>query len=329
MAEPLKQDTLSMESLSAKFSIAASILKSDPSLLQALYQIMGMNKTGKKKIGPQITDPALQKQILMQTPWFAKNTDDYRAYQFAKESNPTTFAADLKKNAEAIVTAYVTAGVKITAQEAIDLAQQVMMKSTMVNGKVVTFDTNYLKKVIAGSIDFSKTKNINGITIFDVAGQAETITQQLYQKALDFGYTTSVSKEGFSKWMENSVRGIMGGTMNITDVDNEMQKQAQSMFPGLATQIQSGKTLREAADPWLTAIANTWELNPKDIDLNDPTVQSVLNFQDEKGNVIPMNLMQAKTAARRNKEKWQYTGQAKEEYTNIGQKILQDFGFLG
>jgi hypothetical protein len=328
MAE-LKQDTLSMESLSAKFSIAASILKSDPSLLQALYQIMGMDKTGTKKIGPQITDPALQKQILMQTPWFAKNTDDYRAYQFAKETNPTTFAADLKKNAEAIVTAYLTAGVKITAQEAIDLAQQVMMKSTVVNGKVVNFDTNYLKKVIAGSIDFSKTKKINGITIFDVSGQAETITQELYKKAQDFGYTTSVSKEGFSKWMENSVRGIMGGTMNITDVDNEMQKQAQSMFPGLAAQIQSGKTLREAADPWLTAIANTWELNPKDLDLNDPTVQSVLNFQDEKGNVIPMNLMQAKTAARRNKEKWQYTSQAKEEYTNIGQKILQDFGFLG
>ena len=328
MAEP-KQDTLSMESLSAKFSIAASVLKSDPSLLQALYRIMGMDKTGKKKTGTQITDPALQKQILMQTDWFAKNTEDYRKYQFAKQTNPTTFAADLKTNAEAIVKAYVTAGIKITAQEAIDLAQQVMMKSTVSNGKVVTFDANYLKRVMAGAIDFSKTKTVGGVTVFDTYGQVETITQSLYKKAQDYGYTTSSSKEGFSQWMENSVRGIMAGTLNINDVDNEMQKRAESMFPGLAAQLQTGKTLREAADPWLTAIANTWELNPKDLDLNDPTVQAVLNNQDDKGNVIPMNLMQAKTAARRNKEKWQFTGQAKEEYTNIGQKILQDFGFLG
>ena len=117
--------------------------------------------------------------------------------------------------------------------------------------------------------------------------------------------------------------------MNPEDVDNLLQQRAKSFAPGLAKFIDQGQTLREAADPWLNALAMTWEVDPDSIDLNDDYVQRAINAQDEQGNIAPLNIYDTKKLGRRNKLKFDQTQQAKEEKTGIVQAILRDFGFLG
>jgi LysM repeat protein len=315
----LPQDTLDDNALAARFSIAASILNQDESLKKVLNQILAK----------KVTDPNLQMAMLKETDWFKNNTDDWRKYQFYKDSNPATYQADLQKNAEAFIRKYHAMGVKIDAPTAIKLAEQAMMKSANVNGAIVNYDENYFNQIMANSLDFSKKRTLpNGKIVYDLSGKTETIANTLYKTAWDYGYQASVSNKGFSSWLENNVKGLIAGTINPEDVDNELQSRAKSMFPGLASQISAGQTLRQAADPWINALANEWEEDPYSMDLNDDFLYRVLNYQDEKGNVSPMSLYQAKVMARRS-PKWQYTSKAKEEYTNIGQKILQDFGFLG
>jgi phage tail protein X len=326
---PLTQDTFSMEQLASRFSIAASILKQDASLVKALNRIMGMSEDGKTKIGGVVTDPDLAMAILKETDWFKNNTDDWRKYQFFKDSNPATYQADLKANAEAIVKKYYQMGITIDAQTAIKLAEQAMMKSATVNGNVVNYNQDYFNKLMADSIDFSKKRILpNGKIVYDLGGKVEAIAESLYKVADDYGYPATTSNAGFSRWLESNTRGLIAGTVNPEDVDNELEARAKSMYPGLVDQLNRGQSLREAADPWITALANEWEEDPKSLDLNDDFLYRILNQQDEKGNIAPMNLYQAKTMARKS-PKWQYTSRAKEEYTNIGQKILQDFGFLG
>ena len=326
---PLTQDTFSMEQLASRFSIAASILKQDASLVKALNRIMGMSEDGKTKIGGVVTDPDLAMAILKETDWFKNNTDDWRKYQFFKDSNPATYQADLKANAEAIVKKYYQMGITVDAQTAIKLAEQAMMKSATVNGNVVNYNQDYFNKLMADSIDFSKKRILpNGKIVYDLGGKVEAIAESLYKVADDYGYPATTSNAGFSRWLESNTRGLIAGTVNPEDVDNELEARAKSMYPGLVDQLNRGQSLREAADPWITALANEWEEDPKSLDLNDDFLYRILNQQDEKGNIAPMNLYQAKTMARKS-PKWQYTSRAKEEYTNIGQKILQDFGFLG
>lgn len=325
----LPQDTLSMESLSAKFSIAASILKSDPSLVKVLYKIMGMDETGTKKISGAVVDPELQLAMLKNTDWYLKNTEDWRKFQYAKESDPMTYQADLRNNAEKITTNYFKAGIKIDAATAVKLAEQAMMKSAVVDGKVITYNDKYFAQMMADSIDFSSKKTLpNGKVVYDLDGNLETVAQGLYTLAYDYGYDTTVSNDQFTKWLESTTKGIVAGTINQEDIDDQLQKQAMSAYPGLADQLTQGKTLREAANPWLKALADEWEVDTSQIDLKDDYLYKALNSQDDKGNISPMNLYQTKVMARKS-SKWQYTGKAKEEYTNIGQKILQDFGFLG
>jgi len=311
-------DKLDKATLQAKFGIAAGVIGADPSLEAVLNQILDQ----------QITSEALMTQMIQNTTWYKNQTDTQRQYAYYKETNPGQYAADLQLNASNIVKQFMGNGITITSAQAIDYAQQMMQSAIIKDGKVVRYDQEFLNKIMANAIDFSKKSTIGGKTIYNLTGKLETVSNELYKRAWEYGFPASMSNTRFESWFENSMKGLIAGTLNAEDLDNELQKQAMSMFPGLTTQLSQGKTLRDAADPWLTAIADTWETDVNSLDLNNDYVQRALNYTDEKGNVTTMNLYDAKKMARRSSN-WDYTSTAKEEKTKIASTILRDFGFLG
>lgn len=321
---PTTRDTLSMEQLQATYGIAASVLANNPSLVDALNRILG--KDGK----PMITDPALQEAIIRGTSWYRDQTDSQRSYDYYKATNPGQFAADLQLNASNIVKQYAALGLPITAEQAIEYANNAMKQSIIQDGKVIRYDQDYLNKLMADSIKFVKTGTIDGrVTYTGLAGKLDVMANELYKMAWEYGFEQTQSNEAFGNWFENSIRGLVAGTLNPEDVDNTLKERAKSYAPGLARFIDQGQTLRQAADPWLNAIAQTWEMDPNTIDLNDDYVQRALNMQDEKGNFTTMNLYDTKKLAARNKELMDRTQKMKEQKTSIARTMLQDFGFLG
>jgi len=322
-AVPLTADKLSMAMLQKAFGITAAVINNDPSLLAALNRILGVDG------GPMITDPALQEAIVKGTSWYRDQTDTQRQFDFAKATNPGQFAADLQKNASNIVKQFASMGLPISASEAIEYANNMMKQAIIKDGKVVRFDQDYLNKLMADSIKFVKTNSIDGRVVYTgLAGKLETMAGKLYSMARDYGFQQTTSNASFDKWFEASMKGLVAGTLNPEDVDNDLQARAKSFAPGLARFIDQGQTLREAADPWLKAVADTWEMDIDQVDLNDDYVQRAINMQDEKGNFTTMNLYDTKKLARRS-AKWDTTQTAKEEKTSIASRILKDFGFLG
>jgi hypothetical protein len=312
-------DKLDMATLQAKFGIAAGIIGADTSLKTVLDQILQQG----------ITSEALMTQMIQGTVWYKNQTDKQRQFVYAKETNPGQFAADLQLNASNIVKQFMGNGIKITAAQAIEYAQQLMQSAIIdSSGKVVRYDQEFLNKIMANSIDFSKKSTIGGKTIYNMTGKLETVANELYKRAWDYGFPSSMSNTRFEGWFETTMKGLIAGTLNAEDIDNEFQKQAMSMFPGLTNQLSQGQTLRAAADPWINALANTWEVDPNTIDLNDKYLQQALNYTDEKGNVKTMNLYDTKKLGRRSPDS-DFTSWAKEEKTGIANTILRDFGFLG
>ncbi|NDB96877.1 MAG: hypothetical protein EBZ78_12080, partial [Verrucomicrobia bacterium] len=248
---------------------------------------------------------------------------------YARATNPGQFAADLQKNASNIVKQYAALGLTITADQAIEYANNMMKQAIIKDGKVVRFDQDYLNKLMADSIKFTTTNSIDGRVVYTgLAGKLETLASKLYNTARDYGFQQTSSNANFTKWFEASMKGLIAGTLNEEDLDNDLQSRAKLFAPGLARFIDQGQTLREAANPWLKAIADTWEVDIESVDLNDDYVQRAINMQDEKGNFTTMNLYDTKKLARRSK-KWDETQTAKEEKTSIASRILKDFGFLG
>lgn len=320
---PMATDRLSMAQLQSQFGITAAVINNDPSLLAALNKILGADG------GPMITDPALQEAIVKGTSWYRDQTDTQRSYDYARATNPGQFAADLQKNASNIVKQYAALGLTITADQAIEYANNMMKQAIIKDGKVVRFDQDYLNKLMADSIKFTTTNSIDGRVVYTgLAGKLETLASKLYTTARDYGFQQTSSNANFTKWFEASMKGLIAGTLNEEDLDNDLQSRAKLFAPGLARFIDQGQTLREAANPWLKAIADTWEMDIEAVDLNDDYVQRAINMQDEKGNFTTMNLYDTKKLARRSK-KWDETQTAKEEKTSIASRILKDFGFLG
>lgn len=319
-----QMDKFSPEQLAAKFGVAAAVINSDKSLQDALNKILGLDGSG-----TMITDPELQTQIIQNTNWYKNQTDTQRKYAFFKQTNPGQFAADLQLNASEIVKKWAQNGLSISAADAIKYAEQMMQQAVIQDGKVIRYDQAYLNKLMADSIKFDKTNTFesNGKVIYDLDGQLETMSKALYERAYDYGYPATTSNEGFKKWFEASIKGLIAGTLQPEDIDNELEQRAISLFPGLSDRIMRGETLRQAADPWLNTIATTLEMDVKSLDLNNDIVQQVLNYTDDKGNIKPMNLYSAKKVARRHPD-FDFTEQAKQEKTGIGQIILRDHGFL-
>jgi murein DD-endopeptidase MepM/ murein hydrolase activator NlpD len=102
------KDKFSMAELESKYKIAAGVLKSNPSLQQALAKILGDPVTGEG----MVTDPYLQEQIIKESDWFRTQTDKQRQFDYAKQTNPGQFQADLQSNASEIVRKFSSNGLK-------------------------------------------------------------------------------------------------------------------------------------------------------------------------------------------------------------------------
>jgi hypothetical protein len=316
-----KQDTFNMADLQSLYPVAAAALATDKSLQEALNKIM--------KLGGANVAPELRLQIIMDTYWYKTNTEQSRLFQMAKTSDPATYAKDLQDNTLQVIRTWAKNGLQIDPANAVQVAENMMKGSVVQDGKIFIYDKNYLNKQMAEAIKFEKTKTLkNGTVVYDFDGELATLSDQLYQMADAYGFKSTVSNKNFSRWFESNLKGLVEGTINPQDVDDELRQRAVSAFPGLTNKITMGQTLRQAADPWLNAIATELELSPDEVDLNDDLVQRALSVQDDKGNFAPMNLRETRLAARRDK-RWQYTTKAKEEYTDIGKNLLQSMGFLG
>jgi hypothetical protein len=316
-------DALDKNALASKFGIAAAMYEQNPELMSVLQQVQDAAAAGKPI---QDADVAT---MIQNTDWFRKHTNQWMQVQEARaQKDPSIWDATITNEAQKIKDTYVKAGAEIDDATARKYAEQMMYGSGWNADKFEIYDQNWLAKTIAKSIDFSKTKTINGQKFYDLNGAAQDAAENLYKVANDYGVDTSMSSPTFTSWFQKTLRGVMDGTVAGQDVKDEAQSMALSRFPGMAPQLQRGLSLREAADPYLTQMANVLEVDPGSLDMNDNLVQKVLNGVTPDGAFKPMSLYDAKLAARSD-SRWQYTGQAKKEYTDMANGILRDFGFLG
>jgi hypothetical protein len=313
-------DKLKMKDLRRDFGIAAGVLDEFPELKKTLKEIISMG----------VTDPGRQLAMLRETDWFQKHTQQWMDVEKARlEKDPRIWASLVDQRAEEIRIAYEQAGAAVPSDDDLDSMAENLMRGSGWDGKSFEiYDDKWLRGRIARAIDFSKTKMIDGVQVADLTGAAGDLATKLYDTAYQFGVDSSMSNTVFKDWFGKTMTGLIDGSMAEEQIDDELRNMAMSRFPGLSQQIQRGLTVRQAADPYLTALGSALEMDPSTLGLDDNLVQQVLNTTDETGQFKPMSIYDTKLLARKD-ERWQYTGQAKQEYTDMASKILRDFGFLG
>lgn len=314
-----EQDTLNMGDLKETYGIAAGMLNKYPELKEVLNTI----------IEKRITDPLQQMALLKETDFFKQHLPAWMEVEKARLAQDPAIWQELVENQMAkIKEAFAAGGAEIDDATAKKYADQMLHGSGWNGSNFEVFDADWLQDVVAGAIDYTKTKTVNGVVVSDLRGTAATQGTALNSLAYEYGMNTSMTDKGFQAWLQKNLKGVMSGDVTEDEIRAELAQSAVSLFPGLSQQLGRGLTLRQAADPYLKNLADVLEMDAGSLDLNDDLVQRVLNSTNEKGEHRPLSIYDAKLMARKD-ERWQYTDKAKNEYTDMGSKILKDFGFLG
>lgn len=118
-----------------------------------------------------------------------------------------------------------------------------------------------------------------------------------------------------------SERVKKGEDVNL--VANDIRKLASIGQPDSVKKlIDQGIDLSAIYSPYKTILAQTLEINPNSITLNDPTLRMAIGPDKE------MSLYEYQRALRKD-NRWQYTDQAKQEASDAARTVLKDFGFMG
>lgn len=110
---------------------------------------------------------------------------------------------------------------------------------------------------------------------------------------------------------------------DIDAIKTTIRKTAALGMPDSVKQIvDSGVDLSTIYSPYRSILAQTLEINPNSISLDDPTLRMAIGPDKE------MSLYEYQRSLRKD-NRWQYTDQARAEAADVATTVLKDFGFMG
>ena len=124
--------------------------------------------------------------------------------------------------------------------------------------------------------------------------------------------------------LENAVlQKIANGELDVNAVAQNARILAAAGQPQYVRDLlNQGYDLSAIYAPYRNTMASILELNPDQIDLNDPTLRMGIT---DKGD---MNLYDYKKMLKQD-NRWQYTANATQEVSDKALQVLRDFGFMG
>jgi hypothetical protein len=148
------------------------------------------------------------------------------------------------------------------------------------------------------------------------ASAVETTRQDLMKTALANGITLNADQ------IANFEERIKAGE-KVDAIKNTIRETAALGLPDQVKKlVGSGVDLSTVYSPYKSILAQTLEINPNSITLDDPTLRMAIGPDKE------MSLYEYQRALRKD-NRWQYTNQARSEASDVAKTVLKDFGFMG
>jgi hypothetical protein len=146
-------------------------------------------------------------------------------------------------------------------------------------------------------------------------------------KELAAQYLVPMSDGRLQDW----TRRVLAGETSVDDYKAYVQKQAASLFPDLASEIQSGMTVADYLDPYEQMAAQTLGINPAQVNWLDPKWQQAV-FRTDQGTSkrTVMSLADWGKTLRTDKQYgYDKTPEAVRAGTQLASAVAQAFGNQG
>jgi hypothetical protein len=195
-------------------------------------------------------------------------------------------------------------GATITDKEAIEIAEQILMNGLQNNKEAA-------ERIVLGYVDFEQA---------DLLGKAGAVQDTINQYARQFGAKLTPQQS------KTYIQDYVFGRTSVNDIADKFKRDAAKQYTNFSDRIMNGETVEDVLTPYKKLATGLLEVD--DVNLDDNLMLDVLSGKTKDGTAKYASLSDFKRAIKSD-ARWQQTDNARSEYFNIGQRILQDFGFLG
>lgn len=128
--------------------------------------------------------------------------------------------------------------------------------------------------------------------------------------------------------IRNAAKQIAMGKKTIADVKVELQQIAKKEYPQFADRFATDPELTtyDIASPVIKLIAKTWEVDDKDVSIDDPIVSSYLNYAGPDGKGQPPSRTDLIRMAKKH-SKYEETTEANDNARDAAVGLARAFGF--
>lgn len=167
---------------------------------------------------------------------------------------------------------------------------------------------------------------------FDTGGWSEEgggggvygrLVSDMFKLAHDYGYSSpDVTAEILdkAKWIMRT-----GGAVDTTGWQSKMTDYASSFYAPYKEEIRGGKTVADLSKPVVDRVAQLLEVNPANVNLNDPLVKKAMTEWAPDGRAYSLREIEDQT---RRDARWKVTDNAKESAVKMVEEIAGKFGML-
>ena len=255
----------------------------------------------KKAVGGNWTADKFEASI-RNTKWYKTHGETYRQQLALQSTDPATYQQNLNAQIATIRDKAAAMGTSFSDKQLANLADHAVK---------FAWDDSQLSDVMSKYITYSGAK-----------GQAGANISSMQQTAWRNG--VKLSGDTYRTWAQQVARG----DSTVEDFQKYVRKQAASLAPTYADELNSGMDLYDIATPYMQSMASTLELNPADISLFDPTIRSALSGKGADGKPASKTLWQFENDLRQD-PRWMKTQNAQDSMMSTAHRVLNDFGLLG
>lgn len=269
-------------------------------------------------------------QLVKNDPWYRTNSEEIKTRYLQKfnyddlvksgqAKGTTDYEQQIAKITNDVIKQSRQLGSVIDEGQAKLIAEDLYIHNQEADQSVVTRRLVNFIRPVAGMIAGKITEDYSGLALKNYQGLQEIA------RLNGFKIEDILPRGADGKPMpaQETLKRLALGELDATRLEQDVRKLAAIGQPQFVRDLLGqGINLDEIYAPYRKTMANILELDPGQIDLNDPTLRMGIN---DKGDV---NLYDYSKALRQD-SRWQYTGNAREEVSDAALTVLRNFGFQG
>lgn len=295
---------LTPEDIRAQYGFVAMLAAAIPEVGQVMQQAVNEKWTAQRF-----------QMAIAATNWWRTTPPLTREWVTRQYADPAGAARELQTGADQVG--------MMAGKYGFDLRDQDRMKQLWLNAKLAGYDDRMTELYVFNDLQTFRPGTAQS--------GGELGLRQLAAKriASDYGYSSPTLDQEVINDMTRSITMNQDQSQGMAAWQQKMMQNAMARYTPFADRISGGQTVRDVAQPYVDAMAQTLELNPQDIDLSDNHIQRWLQGQSTNGQPPTATSVWQAQQELRSDPRWQYTRNAWNAVSTVANTVGKAFGMQG